>query len=383
MSYYDDPGDSRRRSRTFPFFTIVAIALVSGLLGGALTIGIVSTIEKNKQFSSSQLTLNDSSTPPVNVNIDSSALPVVEISKAVGPAVVGIANFQTRGSVFGGSGLTEAASGSGFIIDSTHGYIVTNNHVIQGAEKIMVSLADGRNLDGVVVGGDAKTDLAVVKIADTSDLTAVQIGDSTKLQVGEPVVAIGNPGGQEFARSVTTGVVSATNRTLDIEGESSFNLIQTDAAINPGNSGGPLTNYSGQVIGINSAKNQEAGFEGMGFAIPITDAMPTIEQLIAKGYASHPALLVNIDSRYTEEYAAQRGWPAGAYVAGVSAGGPAEKAGIKIGDIITKVNGTEVSNSLALTRELFKYKPGDKVTVTCFREGTSEDFEVTLGELRS
>jgi serine protease Do len=382
MSYYDDPGDSRRRSRAFPFFTIVAIALVSGLLGGALTIGIVSSLEKNKQ-SSSQLTLNDSSTPPVNVNIDSSALPVVEISKAVGPAVVGIANFQTRGSVFGGSGLTEAASGSGFIIDSTHGYIVTNNHVIQGAEKIMVSLADGRNLDGVVVGGDAKTDLAVVKIADTSDLTAVQIGDSTKLQVGEPVVAIGNPGGQEFARSVTTGVVSATNRTLDIEGESSFNLIQTDAAINPGNSGGPLTNYSGQVIGINSAKNQEAGFEGMGFAIPITDAMPTIEQLIAKGYASHPALLVNIDSRYTEEYAAQRGWPAGAYVAGVSAGGPAEKAGINIGDIITKVNGTEVSNSLALTRELFKYKPGDKVTVTCFREGTSEDFEVTLGELRS
>jgi serine protease Do len=383
MSYYDDPGDSRRRSRAFPFFTIVAIALVSGLLGGALTIGIVSAIEKNKQSSSSQLTLNDSANPPVNVNIDTSALPVVEISKAVGPAVVGIANFQTQGSVFGGSSLTEAASGSGFIIDSTHGYIVTNNHVIQGAEKIMVSLADGRNLDGVVVGGDARTDLAVVKIADTSNLTAVQIGDSSKLQVGEPVVAIGNPGGQEFARSVTTGVVSATNRILDIEGESSFNLIQTDAAINPGNSGGPLTNYSGQVIGINSAKNQEAGFEGMGFAIPITDAMPTIEQLIAKGYASHPALLVNIDSRYTEEYAAQRGWPAGAYVAGVSAGGPAEKAGIKIGDIITKVSGTEVSNSLALTRELFKYKPGDKVTLTYFRDGASKDVEVTLGELKS
>ena len=383
MSYYDDPGDSRKRSRAFPFFTIVAIALVSGLLGGALTIGIVSTIEKNKQSSSSQLTLNDNANPPVNVNIETSALPVVEISKAVGPAVVGIANFRTQGSVFGGSSLTEAASCSGFIIDSTHGYIVTNNHVIQGAEKIMVSLADGRNLDGVVVGGDARTDLAVVKIADTSNLTAVQIGDSSKLQVGEPVVAIGNPGGQEFARSVTTGVVSATNRILNIEGESSFNLIQTDAAINPGNSGGPLTNYSGQVIGINSAKKQEAGFEGMGFAIPITDAMPTIEQLIAKGYASHPALLVNIDSRYTEEYAAQRGWPAGAYVAGVSAGGPAEKAGIKIGDIIIKVNGTEVSNSLALTRELFKYKPGDKVTLTYFRDGASKDVEVTLGELKS
>jgi serine protease Do len=382
MTYYDDPGSFRRRSRAFSFFTIVAIALVSGLLGGALTIGIFSAIEKSKS-SSSQLSLNESTNPPVNVNIDTSALPVVEVSRAVGPAVVGIANFQSRGGVFGGSGLTEVGSGSGFIIDSTHGYIITNNHVIEGAEKIMVSLADGRNLAGKLVGADARTDLAVVQIAEASNLTAVKIGDSSELQVGEPVVAIGNPGGQEFARSVTTGVVSATNRILNIEGESSFNLIQTDAAINPGNSGGPLTNYKGEVIGINSAKNQEQGFEGMGFAIPITDAMPTIEQLIAKGYASHPALLVNIDSRYTEEYAAQRGWPAGAYVAAVSVGGPAEKAGIKAGDIITKVNGAEVTNSLGLTRELFKYKPGDKVTVTCFRDGTSMDFTATLGELRS
>ncbi|HWQ72170.1 MAG TPA: trypsin-like peptidase domain-containing protein [Desulfitobacteriaceae bacterium] len=384
MSYYNDFNDSdRNRPRSFSFFTIVVIALVSGLLGGALTIGIVSTLEKNKQSSSNQLTLNQSTNPPVDVSSVTSTLPVVQISKAVGPAVVGIANFQSRGGLFGGSGTTEVGSGSGFIIDSNHGYIITNNHVIQGAEKIVVSLADGRNLEGKLVGGDSRTDLAVVKVTDTSNLTAVQIGDSSKLQVGEPVVAIGNPGGQEFARSVTTGVVSATNRILEIEGESSFNLIQTDAAINPGNSGGPLVNYSGQVIGINSAKNQEAGFEGMGFAIPISDAMPTIEQLISKGYASHPALLVSIDGRYTEEYAAQRGWPAGAYVASVSAGGPAEKAGIKLGDVITKVNDVKIDNSLELTHELFKYKPGDNVTITYFRNGTSKDVQVTLTELKS
>ncbi|MHB8126313.1 MAG: S1C family serine protease [Desulfitobacteriaceae bacterium] len=379
MSYdYDSNNSSGKRPR---FFSIVAIALVSGLLGGALAIGITPSIYGNKQSNSNQLTLNQSTTPPVNVSSGTSA--VVEIAKAVGPAVVGIANFQSRGGLFGGDGPTEVGSGSGFIIDAKNGYIVTNNHVIQGAEKIVVSLADGRNLDGKLVGGDTRTDLAVVKVTDTNNLTSVQLGDSAKLQVGEPVVAIGNPGGQEFARSVTTGVVSATNRILNIEGESSFNLIQTDAAINPGNSGGPLVNNNGQVIGINSAKNQEPGFEGMGFAIPITDAMPTVQQLIQKGYASHPAILVSIDGRYTEEFATQKGWPAGAYVANVSVGGPAEKAGIKIGDIITKVNNIEVRNSLALTHELFKFKPGDKVTITYFRDGSTQETQVTLTELKS
>ena len=301
----------------------------------------------------------------------------------MGPAVVGIANFQSRGGLFGGGGPTEAGSGSGFVIDAKNGYIITNNHVIQGAEKLVISFADGRNIEGKLVGGDTRTDLAVVKVTDTKNLTSVQLGDSSILQVGESVVAIGNPGGQEFARSVTTGVVSATNRFLNIEGESSFNLIKTDAAINPGNSVGPLVNYNGQVIGINSDKNQEPGFEGMGFAIPISDAMPTVQQLIQKGYASHPAILVSIDGRYTEEYATQKGWPAGAYVANVSIGGPAEKAGIKVGDIITKVNNIEVHNSLALTRELFKYKPGDKVTITYFRDGSTKDTQVTLTELKS
>jgi len=382
MSYYNDKNnDSGRRPG---FFSTVAVALISALLGGVIVVALVPSIYGNKQQApTNQVVLNSGATTPSINTQGSTNFPVAEIAKNTGPAVVGIANFQTKGAIFGGSGLTEAGSGSGFIVDAEHGYIVTNNHVVDGAEKIVVSLADGRNINAKLVGADTRTDLAVVQIADTKNLTATQQGDSSKLQVGEPVVAIGNPGGQEFARSVTTGVISATNRILDIEGEASFNLIQTDAAINPGNSGGPLVNYQGQVIGINSAKNQEAGFEGMGFAIPISDALPTIKQLIEKGYASHPGLNVQIDPRYTAEYASQKGWPDGAYVAKVTPGGPAEKAGIRVGDVLTKINSKEIKSSLGLTHELFKYKPGDTVTVTIFRENKTVDVSMALVEIKS
>ncbi len=378
MSYNDDYSSKRPG-----FFKTVAVSLISALLGGVIAVALVPSIYGNNQVPTNQVVLNDGATTPI-VSTEESNFPVAQIAKATGPAVVGIANFRTVASFFGESGLTEVGSGSGFIVDAKNGYIVTNNHVIAGAEKIMVSLADGRNIDAKLVGADERTDLAVVKIADTKELTAAQLGDSSIIQVGEPVVAIGNPGGEEFARSVTVGYVSATNRILEIQGEVGFvNLIQTDAAINPGNSGGPLVNYQGQVIGINSAKNQQAGFEGMGFAIPISDALPTITQLIEKGYAAHPGLEVHVDPRYTAEFASQRGWPTGAYVSKVTPGGPAAKAGIQAGDIITKINGEEIKNSLRLTRELFKYKPGDTVTVTIFRENKTQDVSVELVEIRS
>jgi len=382
MSYYNDKNNYSGRKTGF--FKTVAVALISALLGGVIAVALVPSIYGNKQQASTkQVVLNGGvTTPPISTE-GVTNFPVAQIAKATGTAVVGIANFGSTGAVFGGSGLTEVGSGSGFIIDAQNGYIVTNNHVVAGAEKIVVSLADGRNINAKLVGGDTRTDLAVVQIADTKNLTVTQQGDSSKLQVGEPVVAIGNPGGQEFARSVTTGVISATNRILDIEGEASFNLIQTDAAINPGNSGGPLVNYKGEVIGINSAKNQEAGFEGMGFAIPISDALPTIKQIIEKGYASHPGLNVQIEPRYTAEYASQKGWPAGAYVAKVMAGGPAEKAGIRTGDVLTKINDKEIKSSLSLTHELFMYKPGDTVKVTIFRDNKTIDVSIALVEIKS
>ena len=385
-------GNSGNSSRT-----ALAMGLVGALIGGVISAGIMVSVYANKLPQTQPavpVVLGQQVSQAVKVDYNPSSYPVVDIAQNVGPAVVTIANFQAvnnSGFNFGygnfrnqtGNDLVEVGSGSGFIIDAANGYIVTNNHVIEGAQKLSVGLANGKSLQAKVVGADSRTDLAVIQISDTSDLTAVVLGDSSKLMVGEPVVAIGNPGGEKFAGSVTAGVISATNRILDLQGESSFNLIQTDAAINPGNSGGPLVNYLGQVIGINSAKFQQTGFEGMGFAIPISDAVPTIQQLIQKGYASHAGLNVQIAAQYTKEYAVQKGLPPGAYIAKVVGGGPADQAGLKTADIITYVNDAAISDSAGLTHELFKYQPGDKIKLTYYRNGSSQAVTVTLTEIKS
>lgn len=358
-----------------------SLCLISAVIGGLSTVAAIPYIYPTSTVAPLQ-TANSSFTQVANYTTDQTIYPVAQIAKNVGPAVVGVANFQTGRSFSGKSDLREAGSGSGFIIDAKKGYIATNNHVIEGAQKITVSLSDGRNLDAKLIGADPRTDLAVLQITDTTNLTAVELGDSSKVEVGQSVVAIGNPGGDEFARSVTTGVISATNRTLNLQGVASYNLIQTDAAINPGNSGGPLVNYQGQVIGINSVKYAETGFEGMGFAIPISDALPTIQQLIASGVAKHPALLVSTDDQYNT-YAKTNNKPQGAYISAVTLNGPAAKAGIQQGDVITKINDSEIKNSSDLIRELYKNKVGDKVTITYIRDGQTKQTEAVLGELAS
>jgi serine protease Do len=362
------------------FVPFASLCVVSAVIGSLATVAALPYIYPANASPIQAATT--SSITPVAYTANLPNFPVAQIATKVGPAVVGVSNFQSTQTYSGSSGLQEAGSGSGFIIDAKKGYIVTNNHVIDGAQKITVDLSDGRNLEAKVVGADPRTDLAVLQISDTKNLTAVKLGDSSKLEVGEPVVAIGNPGGAEFARSVTTGVVSATNRTLDIQGEASFNLIQTDAAINPGNSGGPLVDYQGLVIGINSAKYAQTGFEGMGFSIPITDAMPTIQQLIKSGVAKHPALLVSTNDQYNS-YAQSNNKPQGAYIADVSANGPAAKAGILKGDVITKINNNQVQNSSDLIHELYKYNVGDKITITYTRNGQTKQVQATLGEISS
>ena len=357
------------------------LCLMSAVIGGLTTVASFPYIYPSNASPLTQ-TANSSFTQVSNPTATETNFPVAQIAKNVGPAVVGVANFQSGRSFSGSSSLQEAGSGSGFIIDAAKGYIATNNHVVEGAQKLTVSLSDGRNLDAKVIGADPRTDLAVLQISDTKNLTAVKLGDSSKVEVGEPVVAIGNPGGNEFARSVTTGVISATNRSLNLQGEASYNLIQTDAAINPGNSGGPLVNYLGQVIGINSAKYAQTGFEGMGFSIPISDAMPTLQQLITSGVAKHPALLVSTDDQYNT-YAKDNNKPQGAYISSVTVNGPAAKAGLEKGDVITKVNAGAVQNSSDLIRELYKNKVGDKVTITYIRDGQTKQVEVTLGEISS
>ncbi|AFQ42830.1 S1C family serine protease [Desulfosporosinus meridiei] len=358
-----------------------SLCLISAAIGGLSTIAAIPYIYPTSTVAPLQ-TANSSFTQVANYTTDQTIYPVAQIAKNVGPAVVGVANFQTGRSFSGKSALQEVGSGSGFIIDVKKGYIATNNHVIEGAQKITVSLSDGRTLEAKLIGADPRTDLAVLQISDTTNLTAVELGDSSKIEVGQSVVAIGNPGGDEFARSVTTGVISATNRTLNLQGVASYNLIQTDAAINPGNSGGPLVNYQGQVIGINSVKYAETGFEGMGFAIPISDALPTIQQLITSGVAKHPALLVSTDDQYNT-YAKTNNKPQGAYISAVTLNGPAAKAGIQQGDVITKINDTLIQNSSDLVRELYKNKVGDKVTLTYIRDGQTKQAEAVLGELAS
>ncbi|KGK87181.1 trypsin [Desulfosporosinus sp. HMP52] len=358
-----------------------SLCLISAVIGGLSTVAAIPYIYPTSTVAPLE-SANSSFTQVANYTTDQTIYPVAQIAKNVGPAVVGVANFQTGRSFSGKSDLQEVGSGSGFIIDAKKGYIATNNHVVEGAQKITVSLSDGRTLDAKLIGADPRTDLAVLQISDTTNLTAVELGDSSKVEVGQSVVAIGNPGGDEFARSVTTGVISATNRTLNLQGVASYNLIQTDAAINPGNSGGPLVNYQGQVIGINSVKYAETGFEGMGFAIPISDALPTIQQLIASGVAKHPALLVSTDDQYNT-YAKTNNKPQGAYISAVTLNGPAAKAGIQQGDVITKINDTEIQNSSDLIRELYKNKVGDKVTLTYIRDGQIKQTEAILGELAS
>ena len=274
MSYFDTEEYGRKPSKVGYFL----VAIIGAIIGGLLSLYLAPVFYGGNLMDNNPI-LNQPQTPQIsNTEVDFS--PVVAIAEQVGPTVVGVSNRGRVSDFFGRTTVTERGSGSGVIIDS-RGYIVTNYHVIDGASEIIVTLADGEKVEAKLVGADQQTDLAVLKI-EADNLPVAVLGDSTKLRTGELVVAIGNPLGIEFARSVTMGVVSATERKLTI-GDQQFNLIQTDAAINPGNSGGALVNSRGEVIGINSAKLVIEGVEGMGFAIPISEARPIIEELIEKG----------------------------------------------------------------------------------------------------
>ena len=311
--------------------------------------------------------------------------PIVAAAKKVGPAVVGITNKAYVRDFFNRTQLMERGTGSGVIYDKA-GYIATNNHVVEGASEIIVSLPDGRTVKGKVLGADAVTDLAVVKI-DADNLTVATFGDSDTLQVGEPAIAIGNPLGLEFRGSVTAGVISALNRGVTLEDETSGEtvtngLIQTDAAINPGNSGGALLNVEGQVIGINSAKYSDTAVEGMGYAIPMSKAEPIINDLINREAVdeSESAYLGISGADITEDVANTYNMPNGIYVTKVAEGSAAEKAGIQKGDILTEFDGKEVTSMENMQEILKYYKAGKKVKVKVqvADNGTYKEKELTV-----
>lgn len=311
---------------------------------------------------------------------------VTSVSDKVSPSIVSILTNTTTQTYFG---VTEGqAAGTGIIV-SSDGYILTNKHVISGAKSVQVVTADGTTYEGVaIIGTDPLNDVAYLKIKDAKDLPAATLGDSSTVRVGQSVVAIGNALGQ-YQNTVTSGIISGTGRPVeagDSSGsatESLTDLFQTDAAINSGNSGGPLLNMAGQVIGINTAVAQDA--QGIGFAIPINATKGTLKGVLA-GKGVQRAYLGVRYLPVTPEVAKQYNLPVkqGAYVFGentvaVATGGPAEKAGIKEKDIITKINGLAVGKNGGVSSLIGAYAPGDTISVTIMRDGKEQDMRVTLG----
>ena len=306
--------------------------------------------------------------------------PVVVAAQKVGPAVVGITNKAYVRDFFNRVQLTERGTGSGVIYDKS-GLIATNNHVVEGAQEIIVSLTDGRSVKGRVLGADAATDLAVVKIDVDEDFPVAKFGASSTLQVGEPAIAIGNPLGLEFRGSVTVGVISALNRSIEL-GDRKFNLIQTDAAINPGNSGGALVNADGEVVGINSAKVAVSGVEGIGFAIPVNSAKPILDELAQHGRIARPYIGASlIDKDISARYGFDLDLHGGIFVMKIVTGGPVYNAGMRPGDIILTFDGAKVETVPELRTKLAEKKVGDTVAIVVLRAGIERTLQVTLQEM--
>lgn len=374
---------NKKKSNFFRYTAAVVCGMFAGALifGGALTYALNS--KKLMSYSNGNLkqySVSESGGITTANGLEANkgqALTVTQIAEKVGPAVVGIINKQTVMSWWGGGVTEQEGGGSGFIITSD-GYIVTNSHVIEGANSIRVVLSSGDEYDATVVGQDAKSDLAVIKINATG-LPVAELGKSSELKVGELAVAIGNPLGLEFQGSVTAGVISALNRTMNVDGRQ-YTLVQTDAAINPGNSGGPLVNNYGQIIGINTVKISTTDTEGMGFAIPVDVAVPIIEELIDNGYVSgRPQIGVGV-REITSDMSTYYNMPVGLYVVSVSQNSGAEKAGILIGDVIVKADGKTVSTMDELNDIRDTHKAGENMELTIVRSGKTMSVKVTLGE---
>ncbi len=363
---------------------LVLIILVSSVLGGvtALTLagpgqepapGLVadSALERLLEMG----TVDDGRTFGLISGFDVSL-----VAEKATPAVVNVINYRDMGTRMG---RVAQSSGSGVIYDAQNGYIITNHHVLENTSSLEVLLADGRTYEARVVGTDEQSDLAVMQI-DAENLSQAHLGNSDRLVVGELAVAIGSPLGVNFVNTVTAGVISALDREVTFSGRSggeiTLNLVQTDAAINPGNSGGALVNAQGEVIGINSAKIASAQVEGMGFAIPINEALPIVEELIQRGYVSRPYigifnLLDVADFQAVDEPAT------GVYIGGVLEGTPADEAGLQAEDIILSIDNRPVDNFRGLKQVLENYSPGDQVDMVLFRAGREIVRTLVLGEM--
>jgi serine protease Do len=402
MGYYDDSEMTREkvkpRRNLLPLFT----SLVSGMVGGALVLGITTFTgqpEPSNPTTSNQAETaiqNEDSTPVSTQNLSNNTNSIADIVDSLSPAIVGITNMQTRTSGdifrnFSESESVKSGTGSGVIFkkEGDAGYVITNNHVIEGAESIEVTLFNGEKVDAELVGTDALTDIAVLKI-DAKHVTVVaEIGDSSVLRTGEEVIAIGNPLGEEFTRTVTQGIISGVDRTIDVttsEGDWALNVIQTDAAINPGNSGGPLINMKGEVIGINSLKISDSGVEGLGFAIPSHEVMPIVDNLMKNGKVQRPFIGVGlvemsqIPAYYLHEnMKLPENVKEGVIVGNVQQGSPADEAGLQQQDVIVSMDETAVKSANELRHYLYtETEIGEEVQLTLYRAGKKMTVTIKL-----
>lgn len=383
------------KNRIIYLILVIMLAGVAALSGAAVGgVVVYRTVSQNQPASAvasspSQPIIqanNSSQQQPLTLNTTDIQTTITQAAKLVGPAVVTVSGtIPSQMSHFGPTG-PQTVSGSGVFI-SNQGYILTNNHVIDGVTGITITLVDGTTEPATLVGTDMYSDIAVLKT--TGKIPAVAtLGNSDALTPGDTAIAIGSPLG-DFKNTVTVGVISATGRSIDTgNGYTIDGLIQTDAAINQGNSGGPLVNLAGQVIGINSmiVRNSGTGVvaEGLGFAIPINTAAAVADQIIQTGYITRPYMGVNIQP-ITPDIANAYNLPVqyGAYVTSVASSSPAGKAGLRIGDIITSIGGTAIDANHSFVNILFSFKPGDQVTVIFNRNGSSQQVQLTLTQTTS
>ena len=397
MGFYDDDYLQQRNERQPKRRSFIWTALISAVIGGLIVLGLSPmlvesgvmpdrTAESSGKSQNNETTVGRTETISADVTTN-----VVDAVEKVRPAVVGVVNLSKNVNPWTQDEQpVQQGTGSGVIFEKVgdKARVATNHHVVAGAEKIEVVTHDGAHVEAELLGSDEMTDLAVLEIdADSAEVIA-EFGDSESLKVGEPAIAIGNPLGLEFSQSVTTGVISATDRSIQVSQNNSINVLQTDAAINPGNSGGPLVNIAGQVIGINSLKIARQGVEGLGFAIPINDAKPVIRDLIEHGYVIRPYMgIVPIDLNIVSIRDRQRvldlpdDVDKGVVVYSIQQNGPAYSGGLRQNDVIVALDDKEIDRPATLQEYLFKEKNvGDAMTVTFYRDGKKQTIEMTLGE---
>jgi serine protease Do len=392
-------NNAKKKKRNVKGF---ASMVAAGVVGSVLTLTVLPYTDYMDNFSKEenqsigtvqQNTNTEANTVTAQPTSAKSSSSIADTVEQLSKTIVGIVNYQQQNSrgIYGSTSQSvESGTGSGVIFQKNNdiAYIVTNNHVVEGATKLEISLYNGEKVSAEMVGTDALTDLAVLKI-DSKHVEAVaQFGDSSTIRPGDEVYAIGNPLGLEFSRTVTQGIVSAVNRSINVStsaGTWETNVIQTDAAINPGNSGGALINPEGLVIGINSLKISESGVEGLGFAIPSNDLIPIVNQLIENGKVERPYLgigladLTEVPQLYWENL--PENVKEGVMITAAEPNSAAANGGLKAQDVIVSMNGTKISDSSDLRRFLYsEVKNGDEIKFEVYRDGKLTTVNVKLSK---